>query len=294
MRVRAAAICAALLLAAAAVAQTRVRVLGTTVTPARPYVGDVVECSVTFDPGDARIAEGTLELRPPAPSGAETELTWAAFRRKAGSWVYTARFIAWEPGPARVPVSPSAGILLPEIRVEIASALDDFGRSPPSYADPLELPGTRLLVWGSAGGLLAAAILAWTAAFGLVPWIRRLRRAWKEGRAGRDFGRALDYLESSAGDFRAEEVWALLAKALREYLAARTRIPYTAMTSREVRSAVPEGLPAGAAEEAADLLAEGDSVRFARTGTVFDLSRAIGRSRDLLRSVEEAARDLLR
>ncbi len=292
MRGLAAAVCAVLALSAAA--QTRVRVLGTTVTPARPYVGDVVECSVTFDPGDARIEEGTLEIPPPPPSGSETELAGAVVRRKSGTWVYTARFIAWTPGPARVPIPPSAGILLPEVRVEIASALDDFGRSPPAYTDPLELPGTRLLVWGGAGGLLAAAVLAWSAVFGLLPWIRRLRRAWKEGRAGRDFARVLDYLESSAGEFRAEETWALLAKSLREYLAARTRIPYTAMTAREARATSPEELPAGVAEEAAALLAEGDSVRFARSGSGSGVSRAIERSRDILRSVEEATRDLLR
>lgn len=278
----------------AAGAQSRVQVSGTTVTPARPYVGDLVECSVTFDPGTARIPEGVLDLPPRAGTAEETELRSAEVRRKAGSWVYTARFVAWVPGPARVPVPASANFLLPEIRVEIASALDDFGRSPPAYKEPFELPGTRLLVWGASGGLLAGAILAWSVAFGLVPWIRRLRRAWKDGRAGRDFGRSLDYLESAAAEFRPEELWALLSKSLREYLAVRSRLPYQAFTAREARAASPEALPPEAAEEAADLLAEGEAVRFARSDRGAGIPRALERSREILRSVEEAARDLLR
>lgn len=279
---------------AAAGAQSRVLVTGTTVTPARPYVGDLVECSVTFDPGAARIPEGALDIPPGTGTAEETELRSAEVRKKAGSWVYTARFVAWVPGPARVPVPVSADFLLPEVRVEIASALDDFGRSPPAYKDPLELPGTRLLVWGASGGLLAGATLAWSIAFGLVPWVRRLRRAWKDGRAGRDFGRSLDYLESAAAEFRPEELWALLAKSLREYLAARSLLPYQAFTAREARTVSPETLPPGAAEEAAALLAEGEAVRFARSDPGAGISRALERSREILRSVEEAARDLLR
>jgi|GEM_PF-3223895 len=287
----AAALC--LTLTQAGDAQVRTRVLATTVTPARPYVGDIVECAVTFEPSDSGLAEGPLDL-PPVPGGGETELTAASVRRKAGAWVYTARFIAWVPGPARVPVPPSAGFALPEVRVEIASAVDDFGRSPPAFKDPLELPGTRLLVWGVSGGLLTGAVLAWSTAFGLVPWLRRLRRAWREGRAGRDFGRALDYLEASAPEFQPEELWALLAKALREYLEARTRVPYRALTAREALSASPDNLPGGVAEEAAALLGKGDSVRFARAGSGNGIPEAIGRSRSILRSIEEAARDVLR
>ncbi|MCK7488875.1 MAG: hypothetical protein MZU79_00465 [Anaerotruncus sp.] len=100
-------------------------------------------------------------------------------------------------------------------------------------------------MWGVSGGLLAGAVLAWSTAFGLVPWLRRLRRAWREGRAGRDFGRSLDYLEATAPELRPEELWALLAKALREYLEARTRIPYRALTAREAQSALPDDLPEG-------------------------------------------------
>ncbi len=290
--IAAAAVCLAL--AQAGDAQVRTRVLATTVTPARPYVGDIVECAVTFEPSEPGLAEGPLDVPKSPVGGGETELTAASVRKKSGAWVYTARFIAWVPGSARVPVPPSAGFVLPEVRVEIASAVDDFGRSPPAYKDPLELPGTRLLVWGVSGGLLAGAVLAWSTAFGLVPWLRRLRRAWREGRAGRDFGRSLDYLEATAPELRPEELWALLAKALREYLEARTRIPYRALTAREALSALPDNLPEGVAEEAAALLGEGDSVRFARKGSRSGIPEAIGRSRSILRSVEEAARDVLR
>ena len=293
MRRASSAILACLALAAAG-AQGRVRVVGTTVTPARHYVGDLVECTVTFEPGEAPMAEGILDLSSPTLTGGDTELRSAEVRKKAGSWVYTARFVAWVPGPARVPVPPSAGFLLPEVRVDIASAVDDFGRSPPAYADPLELPGTRLLVWGASGSLLAAAVLAWSTAFGLIPWIRRLRKAWRDGRAGRDFGRTLDYLESSAAGFLPEQSWALLAKALREYMAARTGIPYRSFTAREARAVFPENLPREAAEEASSLLEEGEAVRFARSDPGSGISRALERARIILRSVEEAARDLLR
>lgn len=277
-----------------AAAQPRVQVSGTTVTPARPYVGDLVECSVTFDPGGIRMVEGVLDTPPAAETFSGTELRSAEVRRKAGAWVYIARFVAWEPGPARVPVPVSAGFLLPDIRVEIVSALDDFGRLPPVYKDPLELPGTRLLVWGSAGGLLAGAALAWSTVFGLFPWLRRLRRAWKDGRAGRDFGRILDYLESVLEDFPPEELWALLSKSLREYLAARSRIPYQSLTAREARHTDPGSLPPEAADEAASILEEGESVRFARSDPGTGIARALERARGILGTVEEAARDLLR
>lgn len=275
-------------------AQSRLQVIGSTVTPARPYVGDVIECTVTFEPGAVRVAEGILDLPPTAETGSGTELISAELRRKSGSWVYIARFIAWEPGPARIPVPASVDFLFPEVRVEIASALDDFGRHPPVYLDPLELPGTRLLVWGSAGVLLTGGALVWASVFGLIPWLRRLRRAWKEGRAGRDFARSLDYLDSVAPEFQADELWALLAKALREYLTARSRIPYRSLTAQEARRVDPDTLPAGVAEEAASLLAEGETVRFARTDRGDGIPRAIERSRNILRFVEEAARDLLR
>lgn len=293
MRPAPAAILACLTLASAG-AQSRVRVVGTAVTPARPYVGDLVECTVTFEPAEASIAEGILDPAIPALAGEDTELKSAEVRRNPGSWVYTARFVAWVPGPVRVPIPPSAGFLLPEVRVDIASAVEDFGGSPPAYADPLELPGTRLLVWGVSGSLLAAAVLAWSTAFGLIPWIRRLRKAWRDGRAGRDFGRTLDYLEAAAPGFLPEESWALLAKALREYLAARTGVPYQAFTAREARAVFPDNLPREAAEESSSLLAEGEAVRFARSDSGAGISRAFERSRNILRSVEEATRDLLR
>ena len=276
-------------------AQGDVRVLATTVTPARPYVGDVVECSVTFEPGGARIEEGSFDTAPPEGKVPDTELVSASVRKKAGTWVYSVRFIAWVPGSTRIPVPSSAGFALPETRVEIASVVDDFGRSPPRYKDPMVLPGTRLLVWGAAGGLLLGAVLAWSTAFGLVPWLRRLRRAWREGRAGRDFGHALDYLESAQADLRTEELWALLAKALREYLSIRTRVPYRSYTASEARSAFPDGLPEGVAQETAALLDEGEAVRFAREDSgVEGIPRAIARCRGILRSIEEAARDILR
>lgn len=293
MRSRLVLTLACALLTAQAGAQTRVRVLNSTIAPARPYVGDIVECSIGFDPGEARLQEGQLAAPAASEANQDIELVAASLRRKSGVWEYSVRFIAWVPGAARVPVAPGAGISFPDVLVDIASAVDDFGRAPPNYKDPLELPGTRLLVWGFSGALLGAAGLAWTLTFGLLPWIRRMRRAWREGRAGRDFESALAYLETSSADLREEERWALLVKALRQYLAARTPFPYQAFTSSEARNADPERLPAGVAAEAAALLSQGDEIRFAHAALQKDPVRAIERSREILRQVEEASRDIL-
>jgi len=275
-------------------ASAQVRVLSTTIVPARPYVGDVVECSIVFDPGNARLEEGALSILPASASSEDVELVEAVLRRKSGAWTYTARFIAWTTGAVRVPVVLSSEVPFPDMLVNIASVVDDFGRSPPRYKDPLELRGTRLLVWGVAGALLLAVASTWSVVFGLLPWLRRMRRAWREGRAGRDFGRALDYLEKSSASLQADELWALLVKALRGYMSARTTCPYQAYTAREARTASPDNLSPEVAAETAALLAQGDDVRFARKPATQNAAQVIARSRALLEQVEEAVRDSLR
>ncbi len=283
--------CAASVLSAPA--ESRFHILSTTVVPARPYVGDVVECSVTFDAGSAALEEGPL-APPPMGTDPDVELVDAGLRRKAGAWVYTARFIAWVPGPAAVPGAGFAEGAIGDVLVDIASALEDFGRSPPRFGDPLELKGTRLLVWSLAGSVLAAAVLAGSLAFGFLPWMKRMRKLWREGRAGRDFAGFLDYLDTTAADLSAEDVWALLSSALRRYLGERTHCPYPALTAREAASAAPENLPADAASEAAAILAEGEAVRFARARPGGNPAAAITRARALMARVEEDFRDGLR
>ena len=294
MRNRWTALLACIVLAGAAGAQVPVRILSVTFVPVRPYVGDVVECVVVFDPGAVLPEEGALGPFPPAPPAADMEFVEAVVRRKSGQWIYSARMIPWATGSVLVPIPSFSGLSFPDVRVDVASVMEDFGREPPRYKDPMELKGTRLLVWGLAGGGLAAVLLAWSLAFGLIPWIRRMRKAWREGRAGRDFGRSLNYLEKTADSLRPDEFWALLVKALRKYMGACTRAPYESYTAREALSACPDGLPEEVAVQTAALISEGDAVRFARTSIPSGGAQALARSREILRRVEEADRDGLR
>lgn len=277
-----------------AFAEAEVRILSRSVVPARPYVGDIVEVRVSFDPGQTVPETGSLPVPQVKARDADSELVEAAISKNGGQWTYLARFVAWKTGPVRVPLVKPAGLVFPDVMIEIASVVEDFGRDPPRYADPLELRGTRLLVWGVAGFFLVTALLAWSLFFWILPWLRRIRRIWREGQAARDFGRSLDYLEETAESLKADEIWALIANGLRNYLSKRTPVPYRAYTAREAGMVAPETLPEGVAREAAALLALGDEVRFARRASGVDPRRAIERSRRILEAVEEAAHDGVR
>jgi hypothetical protein len=277
-----------------AFAEAEVRILSRSVVPARPYVGDIVEVRVSFDPGQTVPEPGPLPVPLVKTRDSDSELVEAAISRNGGQWTYLARFVAWKTGLVRVPLVKPAGLVFPDVMIEIASVVDDFGRDPPRYADPLELRGTRLLVWGVAGFFLVTALLAWSLVFWILPWLRRMRRMWREGQAARDFGRSLDYLEETAESLKADEIWALLTNGLRNYLSKRTSVPYRAYTAREAGMVAPETLPEGVAMEAAALLALGDEVRFARRASGADPRGAIERSRRILEAVEEAAHDGVR
>lgn len=239
------------------------RVLAVEFEPTTYFVGQEALAVAFFD------AAG-LELKSvrrsdfPEPGPGLPKILSAELGERRGRPALIVRFAAWRPGPSALPPIGIGGLDFPAITVEAASALAAFGREPPRPLPQREPPGFRRRLY-LAGGvfLFAAAAAVAVALFGL-PWFRRLLAGWAFSRVRRDFNARLAFIRERGGD--GPEAWALLCRALRRLLSARSGLNFEALCAGEV-AALPEStLAAPILPEASALLLAGDYLRFGGLG----------------------------
>lgn len=275
---------AVLLAAAGLQAGAQSRVLAVEFDPKTYFIGQEATAVVFFD------AAG-LELKPtrrsdfPEPGPGQPRILSAELAERRGRPALIVRFAAWLPGPSALPPISAGGVDIPSVKVEAASALAAYGRDPPRPLPQREPPGLRRRLYLAGGVFLLAAAAASAVVFIGLPWFRRLLALWAFSRVRSDFEGRLAFIRERGGD--GPEAWALLCRALRRYLSARSGRNFEALCAGEV-AALPEAtLAAPILPEASALLLAGDYLRFGGRGGG-ELTAALELAGELADRLDEA------
>lgn len=254
----------AVLLAAAGLrAGAQSRVLAVEFDPKTYFIGQEATAVVFFD------AAG-LELKPARrsdfaePGPGQPRILSAELGERRGRPALIVRFAAWLPGPSALPPISVGGVDIPSVKVEAASALAAYGREPPRLLPQREPPGLRRRLYLAGGVFLLAVAAAFAVAFIGLPWFRRLLALWAFSRVRSDFDGRLAFIRDRGGD--GPEAWALLCRALRRFLSARSGLNFEALCAGEVASLPKATLAAPILPEASALLLAGDYLRFGGRG----------------------------
>ena len=282
------ALAAALPSSAAPVTVDRVAFL-----PARFYVGEEAEAIalVRFDAASvgAFTAKAGAGL-PVISAQADPELRSLSLSKGPDGWELRWRFVAWTPGKGRIPAMELRGLSIPAVDYDASSVLgpQDRDLSPPK--PQLDPPGTSLYLYGFAAFMLFLAFAVFAVVSWLLPAARSLLERRKAAQARKALARTLVWLGKDLKTAKPADFYAVLARALRNYLAVRVLPGAPALTPAELATLREDSFPApGLRDEVSDLLAESDAVRYA--GDKADLARmreAIARASKIGDLAEEA------
>jgi hypothetical protein len=250
------------------------------VAPIAPRVGEAL----------AEMELGPESGLPAAQKGSDPELRGIEIAKNGAGWELKIRFVPWSPGKGSVPAVSARGVSLPILPYEAASRLgpEDIDPTPPR---PQRLPPGAALAFYvvvGASAALALAVLGFVAY--VVPAARSLLAKWRAGQAFRRLGKSLDYLGAQAASAEPAAYSAALARAFRNYLAARVLADAPSLTPDEISALPDAAFPAPATrDKAASLLAWSDEVRFGGTaaGTAA-LADAADEARRIAADNEEA------
>jgi len=261
--------------------------------PARFFVGEEVEAIalVHFDAAsvEAFAAKAGAGL-PVVPAQADPELRSLALSKGPDGWELRWRFVAWTPGKGRIPAMELRGLSIPAVDYQTYSVLgpQDRDLSPPK--PQLDPPGTSLYLYGFAAFVLLLVFIAFAVVSWLLPAARSLLERRKAAQARKALARTLAWLGKELRTAKPADFYAVLARALRNYLAIRVLPGAPALTPAELAALREDCFPApGLRDEVSDLLAESDAVRYA--GAPADIPRmreAIARASKIGDTAEEA------
>jgi hypothetical protein len=236
-------------------------------SPFRYGPGDEVTIVAPIVPGAGETLSA-LELKPgaglPEPGrSADPELRSLRVAKGPSGWELRIRFVPWSPGAGQVPALSAHGLSLPALPYESASRLgpEDLYPSPPR---PQRMPPGAALALCLLGGAALALVLA---ALGFVAYLlpasRALLARWRAAQAFRRLGRNLDYLVAHADSADGAAFSAALARALRNYLAARVSPEAPVLTAAEISALPDAAFPTPSIRDrSASLLSWSDEVRF--------------------------------
>lgn len=260
------------------------RVLAVEFEPKAYFIGQEAAAVVFFD------AAG-LELKPtrrsdfPEPGPGRPRILSVELGERRGRPALIIRFTAWLPGPSELPPISVGGVDIPSVKIEAASALAAFGRDPPRPLPQREPPGLRRRLYLAGGVFLLAVAAAFAVAFIGLPWFRRLAALWAFSRVRRDFDGRLAFIRERGGD--GPEAWALLCRALRRLLSARSGLNFEALCAGEVAALPETTLAAPILPEASALLLAGDYLRFGGRGGG-ELTAALDLAEELADRMDDA------
>lgn len=263
-----------------------------------PAVGRVEFEPPSFVPGEPVTAYATLDPRGASWSEAEPgdvaadegdagpNVLSAAMEKRSGSPVLVVRFVAWRAGPGFLPEMSVGGLAVPRIRFECGSALADGDLRPPEPLPQLDPPGLYARLYLLGGALLVAAVVGVGAATRAAPWFRALAEKRAFALARREFDESLARIARMEPETAA---WAALCSAVRRFVGLRSGVDWDALTASEVESLPDDAAPGGVRGDVALLLANGDSVRFARR-RASSIAEGVGLAASIACRLDEACR----
>ena len=255
--------------------------------PVRYYVGDVVDLRIRVTGSDA------TPLSPPSdiPAGNWLEIKEIICSRVSrDEWEVRLRFATFKPGSHLLPSIDLGGMIVPEIRTETRSILDDKGSDRiDSLKGQLILTGT----WFSLGlgvfvlvALPPLAILSYRLTLSTLSRYRTVRnRRLPRSR----IVRILRRLSRLIGKIDPRVFFIRISAALRHYLAGRWDLPALTATTMELKRLLPEKIPdAGLHREVVSLFSRADLVKFGgAVSEEMEMRSTISRIEELVQKMEE-------
>ena len=147
---------------------------GAYMIPPRVFVGD----RATFVlPLPGFIVQASEELgRERIPSSPDMDIYRIALERRPGGNRLVVEFTAYAPGTLTLPTISIAGEVFSGLRVQVSSMLEpgESGKVLSGPADPMAIPGTSLLIYGTISASVVVLLLGLWA----VLWGRRQMKDW--------------------------------------------------------------------------------------------------------------------
>jgi len=232
--------------------------------PPQFYVGDTVELRIHFTVSEDK------ELSLPA---AMPELSWITIKgmelqKVRGFYELRVVFSSFQPGTRAFPSLDLGSVVIEGIRIHTTSVLQE-GEEPFAQAfNPVNLPGTRLLLgFGSALLLFGPLILV---IFG-GKTLRILRDKFQlkqRRRPYRRFLKRMTELGNRMNKIERDEFYTILAREFRTYISQRLKKNFIPETTRETKKLLYKEFPsAGFLEPLFSILEYGDRIRFGDKAT---------------------------
>ncbi|MDR3341420.1 MAG: hypothetical protein LBT14_01295 [Treponema sp.] len=211
--------------------------------PQTVYVGDKARLVVPL--GQAPVGSESIVLEQPGelPASQDLIISRIAVEHREGNVRLLIDFIAYAPGvlalpPLEIPALVSRGFLVSDLRVTITSILNGDSMILSEAVAPLPVPGTIMLIYGTAAGLVLLILLG----IGLRLWgkgtLNGLEERFRRRRLIRLLKKRLRQVrkdrEADTGGHDAGEVLTLVSTEFRAFLTSFTGINCRAMAAGEL------------------------------------------------------------
>jgi len=219
----------------------------------------------------------------------ELEIDSVSLARFGSGWRYSVTFVVWAPGSGSVPSLSIEGRDFPTFDFVAAPITGPLDRLPGPRRPQADPPGMAVYLYAAVGLFVVLILAALAFVFWILPGALALLDAWRLRAAWRDLSKTLDWLGENGNEGEGRVWFALLARALRSFLARRLFPGADALTPPEIARLSPDILPPGGfGESLANLLELSDEVRFAgRIEAAGDRIEALKRARRIADAVED-------
>lgn len=202
------------------------------------YVGDRVELRIRIE-----TSAGVIPAEPDIlPSASWLEIHSIDVVPVAGDYDILITFTSFYPGTRTLPTIQLGQISLDSMKIFTSSIIEETNADFSDVADPVLIPGTRLLLALFIGGLLVGPVLAiW-----LFRWVRILSKTLRAlllaKRPYKLFVRAIDMLRSADSGLKSREFYIALVDLFRKYVSQKMDLDIVASTATELSALLQQKL----------------------------------------------------
>ena len=230
------------------------------------YVGDTVELYLRLSraPGERLTAPIMLTEPQKLPSNEAVKVIALVVTPRDGFDEARIRFIPFIPGDIDLPEIDAGPFRLPPVPVSVASILTGRKAQLAPIQGQLELPGTRLFLYGLVGAILLSLAAAFLGARYGLALLASIVESYRENQPYKVLTRTLKRLRDEIDSLDSAEFYDLLLSGLRRYLGARLKENCSSFTTSEMNEFFSERqLDVNDAARLSRIFSDGDLVKFA-------------------------------
>ncbi len=241
-------------------------VLQKALVPTVFYVGDTVELYLRIARPAGTKPDSPIMLTEPQklPSNDSVKVVSLTVTPREGYDEARIRFIPFEPGDISLPEIDAGPFRLPPVAVTVGSILEGRSATLVPIRGQLELPGTKLFLYGLAGLILLALLSVFLFVKYGLSFFAALIESYRENQPYKIMQRTLKKLRDELDSLDSASFYDVLLSSLRGYLGFRLRANCVSLTSSEIqRFFVERELDANLSARLSRIFSDGDLVKFA-------------------------------